>query len=34
VLDDIRSKGALPDGDELDQGLTTFVASFDTGKVD
>jgi F-type H+/Na+-transporting ATPase subunit alpha len=34
VLDAIRSKGALPDGDELDRGLTSFVEGFDTGKVD
>jgi len=34
VLDDIRTKGALPDGDELDRGLTAFVEGFDTGKVD
>jgi F-type H+/Na+-transporting ATPase subunit alpha len=34
VLDDIRTKGALPDGDELDRGLTSFVEGFDTGKVD
>ena len=34
VLDGIRSAGALPDGDELDKGLTSFVESFDTGKVD
>jgi F-type H+-transporting ATPase subunit alpha len=34
VLDGIRSTGALPDGDELDKGLTSFVESFDTGKVD
>jgi F-type H+-transporting ATPase subunit alpha len=34
VLDAIRTKGALPDGDELDKGLTSFVEGFDTGKVD
>jgi F-type H+/Na+-transporting ATPase subunit alpha len=34
VLEAIRSKGALPDGDELDKGLTSFVEGFDTGKVD
>jgi F-type H+-transporting ATPase subunit alpha len=34
VLDSIRTKGALPDGDELDRGLTSFVEGFDTGKVD
>ncbi len=34
VLDDIRNKGALPDGDELDRGLTSFLEGFDTGKVD
>jgi F-type H+-transporting ATPase subunit alpha len=34
VLDDIRTKGALPDGDELDRGLAAFVEGFDTGKVD
>jgi F-type H+-transporting ATPase subunit alpha len=34
VLEGIRSAGALPDGDELDKGLTSFVESFDTGKVD
>ncbi len=34
VLDAIRTKGALPDGDELDRGLTSFVEGFDTGKVD
>jgi len=34
VLDDIRTKGALPDGDELDRGLTSFLEGFDTGKVD
>jgi F-type H+/Na+-transporting ATPase subunit alpha len=33
VLDAIRSTGALPDGDELDKGLTSFVEGFDTGKV-
>jgi F-type H+-transporting ATPase subunit alpha len=34
VLEAIRSTGALPDGDELDKGLTTFLEGFDTGKVD
>jgi F-type H+-transporting ATPase subunit alpha len=34
VLDTIRATGALPDGDELDKGLATFLQSFDTGKVD
>ncbi len=34
VLDAIRTKGALPDGDELDRGLTSFLEGFDTGKVD
>jgi F-type H+-transporting ATPase subunit alpha len=34
VLEAIRSKGALPDGDEIDKGLTSFVEGFDTGKVD
>ncbi|HEY3845452.1 MAG TPA: F0F1 ATP synthase subunit alpha [Acidimicrobiales bacterium] len=34
VLDAIGSTGALPDGDELDQGLTSFLEGFDTGKVD
>jgi F-type H+/Na+-transporting ATPase subunit alpha len=34
VLEAIRTKGALPDGDELDRGLTAFVEGFDTGKVD
>ena len=34
VLEAIRTKGALPDGDELDKGLTSFVEGFDTGKVD
>jgi F-type H+/Na+-transporting ATPase subunit alpha len=34
VLETIRTKGALPDGDELDRGLTSFVEGFDTGKVD
>ncbi len=30
----IKSTGALPDGDELDKGLTSFLEGFDTGKVD
>jgi F-type H+-transporting ATPase subunit alpha len=34
VLDAIRTKGALPDGDEMDRGLASFVEGFDTGKVD
>jgi F-type H+-transporting ATPase subunit alpha len=34
VLETIRTTGALPGGDELDQGLTTFLQGFDTGKVD
>ncbi len=34
VLEAIRTKGALPDGDELDKGLGSFVEGFDTGKVD
>ena len=34
VLETIRSTGALPDGDALDKGLTSFLEGFDTGKVD
>ena len=34
VLETIRTKGALPDGDELDKGLAAFLEGFDTGKVD
>ena len=34
VLETIRGTGALPEGDELDKGLATFLESFDTGKVD
>ena len=34
VLEAIRTKGALPDGDELDKGLASFLEGFDTGKVD
>jgi F-type H+-transporting ATPase subunit alpha len=34
VLETIRTTGALPDGDELDKGLATFLEGFDTGKVD
>ena len=34
VLETIRTKGALPDGDELDRGLASFLEGFDTGKVD
>jgi F-type H+/Na+-transporting ATPase subunit alpha len=33
VLASIKSTGTLPDGDELDKGLTSFVEGFDTGKV-
>jgi F-type H+-transporting ATPase subunit alpha len=33
VLSSIKSTGTLPDGDELDKGLTSFVEGFDTGKV-
>jgi F-type H+/Na+-transporting ATPase subunit alpha len=33
VLEAIRTKGALPDGDELDRGLASFLEGFDTGKV-
>jgi F-type H+-transporting ATPase subunit alpha len=34
VLEGIRSSGTMPEGDELDKGLQSFVDSFDTGKVD
>src|ERR1700683_29198 len=34
VLETIRTKGTMPDGDELDSGLRAFVDSFDPGKVD
>jgi F-type H+-transporting ATPase subunit alpha len=34
VLDTIRSSGALPEGDEIDKGLASFLEGFDTGKVD
>jgi F-type H+-transporting ATPase subunit alpha len=34
VLETIRRTGALPDGDALDKGLTSFLEGFDTGKVD
>jgi F-type H+/Na+-transporting ATPase subunit alpha len=34
VLETVRTTGALPDGDELDKGLTAFLEGFDTGKVD
>ena len=34
VLESIRATGALPDGDQLDKGLTSFLEGFDTGKVD
>ena len=33
VLETVRSSGNLPPGDEIDQGLTTFLEGFDTGKV-
>jgi F-type H+-transporting ATPase subunit alpha len=34
VFEAIRTSGALPEGDELDKGLTSFLEGFDTGKVD
>ena len=34
VLETVRTTGQLPDGDELDKGMTTFLEGFDTGKVD
>ncbi len=34
VLETIRTTGALPEGDEIDKGLTSFLEGFDTGKVD
>jgi F-type H+-transporting ATPase subunit alpha len=34
LLETIREKGTLPDGDALDAGLKTFLDGFDTGKVD
>jgi len=34
VLEAIRTTGALPAGDEIDEGLASFLESFDTGKVD
>jgi F-type H+/Na+-transporting ATPase subunit alpha len=34
VLESIRTTGALPAGDEIDKGLTSFLEGFDTGKVD
>ena len=34
VLETIRTKGTMPDGDELDRGLRAFLEGFDTGKVD
>jgi F-type H+-transporting ATPase subunit alpha len=34
VLETIRTKGALPDGDEMDKGLAAFLEGFDTRKVD
>jgi F-type H+-transporting ATPase subunit alpha len=34
VLESIKTSGALPSGDELDKGLTSFLEGFDTGKVD
>jgi F-type H+-transporting ATPase subunit alpha len=34
VLNAIKSTGALPDGDEIEKGLASFLEGFDTGKVD
>ncbi len=34
VLEAVRTTKNLPEGDELDKGLTTFLEGFDTGKVD
>ncbi len=34
TLESIRSTGTLPDVDDLDKGLTSFLEGFDTGKVD
>ena len=34
VLEAVRVTGALPEGDELDKGLSSFLEGFDTGKVD
>jgi hypothetical protein len=34
VFETIRTTGAMPDDDEIDKGLTTFLEGFDTGKVD
>jgi F-type H+/Na+-transporting ATPase subunit alpha len=34
VLEAVRVTGSLPDGDELDKGLSSFLEGFDTGKVD
>ena len=34
VLETIRSTGAMPEGDEIDTGMTTFLQGFDMGKVD
>jgi F-type H+/Na+-transporting ATPase subunit alpha len=34
VLEHIRTKGTLPEGDGLEKGLQTFLDGFDTGKVD
>jgi len=31
VLETIRTSGAMPDGDELDKGLETFLEGFDRG---
>src|SRR5438270_11245773 len=34
LLEQIRTKGTLPDTEAMDQGLKAFLAGFDTGKVD
>ena len=34
LLEAIRTTGAMPEGDALDKGMTTFLEGFDTGKVD
>jgi F-type H+-transporting ATPase subunit alpha len=34
LLNTIRTSGALPDGNELDEALKKFIEGFDTGKVD
>jgi len=34
LLEQIRTKGTLPDADALDAGLKSFIDGFDTGKVD